>query len=181
MLKIFTKSELNSFVDRLILKKKSMKTEIVECSIQHQTIKAIKYEHLVDLSLFDLNTRREIVKKYIKKLFKESSITTVDGIQIKMSERSASKVSRLTYNKQQEITLYSGDLLQIASYLQTKPSHKEKVGSFRYYESYIFIDEILYKAELNIFMDANGNRLYDINKISQLDARSYEGYGSTEM
>ena len=52
---------------------------------------------------------------------------------------------------------------------------------FRYYDSYIFIEEILFKAELNIFVDANGCRLYDINKISQVDARSYEGYGSSEI
>ena len=38
----------------------------------------------------------------------------------------------------------------------------------------------IYKI-VNIFVDANGCRLYDINKISQVDARSYEGYGSSEI
>ena len=178
---VLNKIEINRLVEQMILKKKTIRIKAYELVIHNQSISAVKYESFIDLALFSLNTRRELVKKFLLKTFKRSPIMTVDGIEINMSERSASKISRLTYKYQQEIALYSDNLVQIARYKNTRRSHKEKVGVFRYYDSYIFIEGILFKAELNIFIDANGNRLYDINKISQMDARSYEGYGSSRI
>ena len=176
-----SKVEIERIVDEMISKKKTIKTKIYKIVYQNQIINVIEYQNFINLALFSLNTRRELVKRFLLKTFKNSSIITIDGIEIHMSERSASKVSRLTYNHQQEIALFSDNLIQIAKYKNQEKSRKEKVGMFRYYDSYIFIEEILFKAELNIFVDANGCRLYDINKISQVDARSYEGYGSSEI
>ena len=178
---VLNKTEIERTVKEMISKKRKIKTEIHELVIKRQHTYAIAYKSFVDLSLFSLNTRRELVKRFLLKIFKDSSIKTIDGIEVSMSERSASKVSRLTFNNQQEIALYSDNLIQIAKYINKEKSHKEKIGIFRYYDSYIFIENILFKAELNIFIDANGSRLYDINKISQVDARSYEGYGSSEI
>ena len=175
------KSEIECLVEEMISKKKTIKINVYRLVIHNQRVNAIEYKSLINLIMFSLNTRRELVKRFLIKLFKNSPIMTIDGIEIHMSERSASKVSRLTYNNQQEIALYSDNLIQIATYKITEKSRKEKVGVFRYYDSFIFIEGILFKAELNIFIDANGSRLYDINKISQVDARSYEGYGSSEI
>ena len=179
--KVLNKEQIVRTVERMLLKKKTTKITIHKFVIQSQQISAIEYKNLIKLSLFSLNTRRDLVKRFLLRAFKDSLIMTADGIEIRMSERSASKVSRLTHNHQQEIALYSENLIQIARYKNTEKSRKEKVGVFRYYDSYILIEGDLFKAELNIFVDANGSRLYDINKISQVDARSYEGYGSSEI
>ena len=170
--KVLNKEQIVRTVERMLLKKKTTKITIHKFVIQSQQISAIEYKNLIKLSLFSLNTRRDLVKRFLLRAFKDSLIMTADGIEIRMSERSASKVSRLTHNHQQEIALYSENLIQIARYKNTEKSRKEKVGVFRYYDSYILIEGDLFKAELNIFVDANGSRLYDINKISQVDARS---------
>jgi len=179
--KVLNKEQIVRTVEKMLLKKKTTKITIHKFVVQSQQISAIEYKNLIKLSLFSLNTRRDLVKRFLLRAFKDSLIMTADGIEIRMSERSASKVSRLTHNHQQEIALYSENLIQIARYKNTEKSRKEKVGVFRYYDSYILIEGDLFKAELNIFVDANGSRLYDINKISQVDARSYEGYGSSEI
>ena len=178
---VLNKEQIVRTVEKMLLKKKTTKITIHKFVVQSQQISAIEYKNLIKLSLFSLNTRRDLVKRFLLRAFKDSLIMTADGIEIRMSERSASKVSRLTHNHQQEIALYSENLIQIARYKNTEKSRKEKVGVFRYYDSYILIEGDLFKAELNIFVDANGSRLYDINKISQVDARSYEGYGSSEI
>ena len=178
---ILNKSDIEHIIEEMVLKKKTITIKTRKLIIKSEQVYAIEYKSFIDLSIFALNTRRELVKKFLLRVFKESSIKTADGIETSMSERSASKISRLTYNNQQEIALYSDNLLQIAKYRNIEKSRKEKVGFFRYYDSYIFIENALFKAELNIFIDANGSRLYDINKISQVDAHSYEGYGSSEI
>ena len=47
---------------------------------------------------------------------------------------------------------------------------KKKKGVFRYYTAYIMFGKTIFRVTLNLFSDANGTRLYDINKITQITA-----------
>ena len=122
--KVLNKEQIVRTVERMLLKKKTTKITIHKFVIQSQQISAIEYKNLIKLSLFSLNTRRDLVKRFLLRAFKDSLIMTADGIEIRMSERSASKVSRLTHNHQQEIALYSENLIQIARYKNAEKSRK---------------------------------------------------------
>ena len=87
-----------------------------------------------------------------------------------MTDNSAAKISRLTYDNQQEIAMSSDKMIQIAELESIAVSFKKKKGVFRYYTAYIVFDTNVFRVTLNLFSDANGTRLYDINKITQITA-----------
>lgn len=107
---------------------------------------------------------------FLVTIFRKETIYTNDGVKVGVTDNSASKLSRLTYHYQQEIALFSDELLRVARFITKTNSYKKKKGEFRYYVSYIFLKRKVYSVVLNVFTDANGTRLYDINKISQITA-----------
>ena len=67
---ILNKAEIERTVEEMMLKKKRIKITIRELVIQDLHINAIEYKGFFDLSLFSLNTRRELVKRFLLKVKK---------------------------------------------------------------------------------------------------------------
>ena len=167
---VLDKEEVETITNQLIESKKLLPSRIANIQINGLTIKAVRYQETIDLNLFSLKSRREIVKSFILKLFKDSNVYTTDGIKVTMTDNSAAKISRLTYDKQQEIAITSDKMIQIAELESIAVSFKKKKGVFRYYAAYIMFGKTIFRVTLNLFSDANGTRLYDINKITQITA-----------
>ena len=167
---ILSKEETEAITNQLIERKKLLPSRLINIKINGLTIKAVRYKETINLDLFSLKSRREIVKSFILKMFKDSNVYTTDGINVTMTDNSAAKISRLTYDKQQEIAITSDKMIQIAELESIAVSFKKKKGVFRYYTAYIMFGKTIFRATLNLFSDANGTRLYDINKITQITA-----------
>ena len=167
---VLSKEETEAITNQLIERKKLLPSRLINIKINGLTIKAVRYKETINLDLFSLKSRREIVKSFILKMFKDSNIYTTDGINVTMTDNSAAKISRLTYDKQQEIAITSDKMVQIAELESIAVSFKKKKGVFRYYTAYIMFGKNVFRVTLNLFSDANGTRLYDINKITQITA-----------
>lgn len=167
---VLSKEEIEAITNQLIERKKLLPSRLTNIKINGLTIKAVRYKEMINLDLFSLKTRREIVKSFILKMFKDSNVYTTDGINVTMTDNSAAKISRLTYDKQQEIAITSDKMIQIAELESIAVSFKKKKGVFRYYTAYIMFGKNAFRVTLNLFSDANGTRLYDINKITQITA-----------
>ena len=167
---VLSKEETETITNQLIERKKLLPPHLIKIKINGLIIKAVRYKEMINLDLFSLKSRREILKSFILKLFKDSNVYTTDGIKVTMTDNSAAKISRLTYDKQQEIAMASDKMIQIAELQSIAVSFKKKKGVFRYYTAYIMFGKTIFRVTLNLFSDANGTRLYDINKITQITA-----------
>ena len=167
---ILKKEDVETITDRLIENKNRFPFQLIKVKIDGRFFKAVRYRKMINLDLFSLKSRRDIVKSFILKLFKDSEIVTTDGIKVIMTDNSAAKISRLTYDNQQEIAMSSDKMIQIAELEYIAVSFKKKKGVFRYYTAYIVFGKNVFRVTLNLFSDANGTRLYDINKITQITA-----------
>lgn len=167
---VLSKEETETITNQLIERKKLLPSHLIKIKINGLIIKAVRYKEMINLDLFSLKSRREIIKSFILKLFKDSNVYTTDGIKVTMTDNSAAKISRLTYDKQQEIATASDKMIQIAELQSIAVSLKKKKGVFRYYTAYIMFGKTIFRVTLNLFSDANGTRLYDINKITQITA-----------
>ena len=167
---VIKKKDVETITNRLIEGKKCLPFRLAKVNIYGQVFKAVRYEELINLDLFSLKSRRDIVKSFLLTLFKDSDVVTTDGIKVTMTDNSAAKISRLTYDNQQEIAMSSDKMIQIAELESIAVSFKKKKGVFRYYTAYIVFDANVFRVTLNLFSDANGTRLYDINKITQITA-----------
>lgn len=164
------KEEVDLITNQLIESNKHLSSRLIKIKINNSIIKAVRYQELINLNLFSLKSRRVIVKSFVLKLFKDSNVCTMDGIKVIMTDNSATKISRLTYDNQQEIAINCDKVIQIAELEAIAISFKKKKGVFRYYTSYIAFGKNVFRITLNLFSDANGTRLYDINKITQITA-----------
>ena len=167
---VIKKEDVETITNRLIEGKKCLPFRLAKVNIYGQVFKAVRYEELINLDLFSLKSRRDIVKSFLLTLFKDSDVVTTDGIKVTMTDNSAAKISRLTYDNQQEIAMSSDKMIQIAELESIAVSFKKKKGVFRYYTAYIMFGKNVFRVTLNLFSDANGTRLYDINKITQITA-----------
>ena len=167
---VLSKEETETITNQLIERKKLLSPHLIKIKINGLIIKAVRYKEMINLDLFSLKSRREILKSFILKLFKDSNVYTTDGIKVTMTDNSAAKISRLTYDKQQEIAMASDKMIQIAELQSIAVSFKKKKGVFRYYTAYIMFGKTIFRVTLNLFSDAIGTRLYDINKITQITA-----------
>ena len=167
---ILKKEDVAAITHHLIENKKHLSFQPVKVKIHGQVFKAVRYKELIDLNLFSLKSRRDVVKSFILMLFKDFEVITTDGIKVTMTDNSAAKISRLTYDNQQEIAMNSDKMIQIAELESIAVSFKKKKGVFRYYTAYIIFGKNIFRVTLNLFTDANGTRLYDINKITQITA-----------
>ncbi|MBP5574239.1 MAG: hypothetical protein J6X50_00625 [Bacilli bacterium] len=168
--KSLTDEKINILVQKMLVKKEKTLRRTIKIKFCEQTFCAAKYKTIIELKKYSLATRRKVIKQFLIATFKKNTILTSDGVKIGVTDNSASKLSRLTYNFQQEIALFSDELLKVATFITKTNSYKKKKGEFRYYISYIFLERKIYGVVLNVFTDANGSRLYDINKISQITA-----------
>lgn len=167
---VLNKEETETITNQLIERKNLLPPHLIKIKINGLIIKAVRYKEMINLDLFSLKSRREILKSFILKLFKDSNVYTTDGIKVTMTDNSAAKISRLTYDKQQEIAMASDKMIRIAELQSIAVSFKKKKGVFRYYTAYIMFGKTIFRVTLNLFSDANGTRLYDINKITQITA-----------
>ena len=167
---VVNKESIEAITDQLIENKRHLPLCLVKIKINGLSFKAVRYQEMINLNLFSLKSRRENVKTFLLKLFKDCDVCTTDGIKVIMTDNSAVKISRLTYDNQQEIAMNSDKMIQIAELESIAVSFKKKKGVFRYYTAYIIFGKNVFKVTLNLFTDANGTRLYDINKITQITA-----------
>ena len=176
---IITNIESKELGAMIAEQKSKITTKIIELRINDKTYKIVEYKKLIDLERFNYKSRRSIVEYFLIEAFRNKEIYTTDNIKVGMSGRSASKIARVQANNQQEITLYSDNLIQIGVFDKEIPSYGNKEGQFRYYNSLIKINNEVFDVKLNIFKDQNGDRLYDINKITKIQQRSLEDYGQS--
>ena len=167
---VIKKEEVDAITDQLISNNECVSFRFVNVRVDGLLVKAVRYQEMINLSLLSLKSRRDIVKSFIMKLFKGSNVWTTDGIKVSMTDNSAAKISRLTYDNQQEIAMNSDRMIRIAKLESIAVSFKKKKGVFRCYTAYIMFGKNLFRVTLNLFSDANGTRLYDINKITQITA-----------
>ena len=176
---IITNIESKELGAMIAEQKSKITTKIIELRINDKTYKIVEYKKLIDLERFNYKSRRSIVEYFLIEAFRNKEIYTTDNIKVGMSGRSASKIARVQANNQQEIALYSDNLIQIGVFDKEIPSYGNKEGQFRYYNSLIKINNEVFDVKLNIFKDQNGDRLYDINKITKIQQRSLEDYGQS--
>ena len=127
---VLSKEEIEAITNQLIERKKLLPSRLTNIKINGLTIKAVRYKETINLDLFSLKSRREIVKSFILKMFKDSNVYTTDGINVTMTDNSAAKISRLTYDKQQEIAITSDKMIQIAELESIAVSFKKKKACF---------------------------------------------------
>lgn len=167
-----TKAQIETIVDEMIAKKASIDTEIIEKGDKKITV----YKNLGDFTKLSDANQRDVLSVFLRRVFANNDIKTPDGKTISVSRKGANKISRYNTNYQREIALYSDKLVQTAVFDHDYPNTKGK-GDYLYYDSYIQVNDNIYKANLNIYSDPNGYQLYDINKIepwSDTSARKAE-------
>ncbi len=149
---VLSKEETETITNQLIERKKLLPSHLIKIKINGLIIKAVRYKEMINLDLFSLKSRREIIKSFILKLFKDSNVYTTDGIKVMMTDNSAAKISRLTYDKQQEIAMASDKMIQIAELQSIVVSFKKKKGVFRYYTAYIMFGKTIFRVTLNLLV-----------------------------
>lgn len=145
---------------------------------KNDIIDVVHYIQIVDFDKIAFSSRRRIVKEFLKDTFKNVSIKTKDNKIIKMFNSGANKISQSTTNNQQEIALFSKELIQVAEFEKTVQSSNDKrfKGLIHFYKSFIIFNDKLLKVNLNIREDASGLNLYDINKIAVIGDTSSESW-----
>lgn len=147
------------------------KSEIETSIFDWEGHKVVLYNNFIDLGQFTPKTEKNVIKQFLLKTFRNADIYTKDGMKVGVSGRGASKIANNITNNQHEISLYSENLIQIAEYLATEKDTKGRKGVFDYYTSYIRFGNDIFKVKLNIFKDQNGNNLYDINGIENVEKK----------
>ena len=175
-----SKEQIDEIVKEMILEKASLVPQISLIRTPRFTVKTVVYQEIVNLEKLNLKTRRAVVAAFLLKTFKGTGVYTSDGLEVGMSKMSANKLSRLTFDNQQEIALWSDNLLQIGlfRYEAQDADTENKNSKYRYYDSFISFGKDLFSVQLNVHQDSNGARLYDINKITSLQRTDSEGRGS---
>ena len=71
---VLSKEETETITNQLIERKKLLPSHLIKIKINGLIIKAVRYKEMINLDLFSLNSRREIIKSFILKLFKDSNV-----------------------------------------------------------------------------------------------------------
>ena len=76
---VLSNKQIDKAVQSIINKKKKYKTTTFAMPINGKEVTVVKYRELIDLDKLSPSSRRKVVREYIKKVFSESLIETVDG------------------------------------------------------------------------------------------------------
>lgn len=177
-------AQVQEVAKQMVDEKDILTPRIVSAEIDGEEIKVVGYQEVINLDDLDFVSRKEVVKQFLVETFRDAKVTTADGLDVGMTRRSASKVARNSTSHQQEIAIWSGELLQIGKFVGEARDSKGRNFHYRYYDSYVAFGDDVYRAHLNIRSDVNASILYDINKItpvevSALDGRAFAGVTNT--
>ena len=175
---VLDNDQIKAIVLKMIELKNELNITIKTILLDNNVVRVAIYQHLIDMEPLSFSSRRKIVEVFLKTAFKNATLKTIDGKEIRLFSSGAKKISRSPTNHQQEIALYSDKLVQVAQYDKTVCSNKNKrfKGVIHFYKSFILFDGVLLTANLNIREDASGLNLYDINKIAMIGDTSSVGW-----
>ena len=135
--------------------------------INGKEVTVVKYRELIDLDKLSPSSRRKVVREYIKKVFSESLIETVDGKLVGV--RSTGGAKKMLFKNKQRLALYAGELVQTAQLSAYKHDDSNDKVNWLYYDSYIAFGGTIYYGRINIKITDDNLSFYEINKIKDVE------------
>lgn len=161
--------EINNIIEKMIAKKEIIDTNTHFITYNNKTIVVTDYGKIIDLDKLSINSQRGIIKKFIKRVFNDFKICTIDSIEVKTSATGLNKLANAVKSEHFGILLLSDKLVQTAQYDHSSPDSSGRKMEYRYYKAYISLNKkSIFSMQLNIRTDHTGSILYDINKINQV-------------
>ena len=164
---VLSDEQVNKTVQRIINKKKKYGTSTFIIQINGKEVTVVKYRELIDLDKLSPSSRRKVVREYIKRVFLESTIKTIDNKTIIIKSTSGAK--KILFANKQRIVLYIEDLIRDGMFLRTGPDYGNELVVWHYYDCYISFGKTILYGRINIKEIDNSYRFYDINKIKEVE------------
>lgn len=165
---VLTKEDVDDVVSKMIAVKSEIDAKTVYLQIDSKIVVVANYGCIVNLESISVNSQRRIIKLFIKRIFDNSEIMTIDAIRIKTSHSGLNKLTNAIKRNHYGILLHSDYLVQTAEYVYALPDDCGRNIEYRYYRAYLSFDNrTVYSMQLNIRVDHMGAVLYDINKIKK--------------